>query len=171
MGNPQTSIVRLRVTTGPPAIIRRVIAIVVDTVQRQAWRASSHIGIERREVVLPPRTDTNTSASIVLIGGVFRVLASTAHETPTVVLRRIGQTMFRWAAFGAQASTRSCVTAPKIHLENDGHSPTGAAAMPASCGDRAVVFQSQDNQSAKALARQIKRLFHMTSITYTGGIA
>ena len=79
---------------GPAAILGRVVAIVIDAVNRIAlvgpW---SHIFVKGGKVVLPSRTNFNPSPAVISILAVVGVIAPRLDVTPMVVLRSKAQSV------------------------------------------------------------------------------
>lgn len=79
----------LLLISGPSTIIRRVMAIVVDTVDRVfVGRPFTHILKERLKAANPSVTDHNTSRAVVFKSWVVGVTASFFHTSPSVVFNR-----------------------------------------------------------------------------------
>lgn len=68
----------------PPAIFRRVRRIVIDAIQRLAWRRLSHIS-DKVRVIMPPITNDNTSGAIIFILRKIFVIASLFHAAPDFI--------------------------------------------------------------------------------------
>jgi len=73
---------------GPSAVARRVVAVVVDTLNGQPSRTLAHIRQESREVVSPFFTHRDPAATVVLERGTAVVKASVFGGGPALVLAR-----------------------------------------------------------------------------------
>lgn len=81
-----TSISALRHGIGPSAVIRLVVAVWVNAVERQAVRANAHVA-EKRGKGVPLVTNADSSPAITLITIGLRILATCSHAQPCVVGR------------------------------------------------------------------------------------
>lgn len=85
----------LFVWRGPSTVLRRIRAIVVDTINRVTCRRfRSHIREEVSEGRTPPFTDDNTSAAISVKSLVAWVFATLDHVHPRVVFRCVRSSVF-----------------------------------------------------------------------------
>lgn len=76
---------------GPLAILGGIRPVCVDAIDRvMARRCRSHVLKERVEIG-PARTHPNASAAVIGIRGIPRVLASSPHALPNLVLARVRQ--------------------------------------------------------------------------------
>lgn len=162
--NSWSLVVVLFNTRCPSAVLRLVVPIVVDTVDRVlVVRSSPHVFEEVFVGSLPAFTDTDPTRAVVLEELVFRVRATRQHVRPGAVLRRL----FAVGAFTVPerqhctdcAPTLSSVTATRgacsVSQERSSQQPFSAAVaataplrLAACCG--ATAFYSQP--SAKTLA-------------------
>lgn len=73
----------------PPAIVRRVRAVVVDAVELvlRCW-AWPHVGKECGEIIAPTLTHGNATSAPIWVSAVRRVVAASAHVAPRLVFRR-----------------------------------------------------------------------------------
>jgi hypothetical protein len=84
----------------PAAVLRRVVAVIVHSVDRVLHgRASSHVGQERREVSLPARADGNSTSAVAVVAGRLRIRASVQHRAPRSVLGTCALWVALMAAF------------------------------------------------------------------------
>lgn len=72
-------VVVLSNSASPPAVIGRVVAVVVDTIQGGAGRTGAHVSHEVVKRVQPAVTDLDTLRSVVLEGGMLVVVAAGLH--------------------------------------------------------------------------------------------
>lgn len=70
----------------PPAVVRHVMSIIIDTIKRQALRAWSHIDQKVLEATQPAFTDSDTATAVVLELVVIRIQAPAFHRCPRAVL-------------------------------------------------------------------------------------
>jgi hypothetical protein len=123
-------IVLLNAPRHPPAVLWRVRAIIVDTVDAVLeCRAWTHVGIEGAEVMRPSLAHDNASAAVVFplrrVGG--RILASLFHAPPDAVLGRLRSVMRP-----ACASATDDVSASKICSFFHHHNAAVTATSPVS---------------------------------------
>jgi hypothetical protein len=89
VGKPRID--RLLLWCCPPAVLRRVVAVIVDAVNAASVWALSHVGEKRSEGVVPSVAHTYSPSSILEEGRVVLVFASVAHCRPHPVKRVVGQ--------------------------------------------------------------------------------
>ena len=131
----------LLVACGPAAVVRFVVAVIVDAIQRVAWGWTlTHVSEERR-VVHPPATHGDASASVVGVVAVFRVQASAFHPIPDSSLLRHRSTLG--------------VTVPEVPSRCDVWTETTATL----CHSRAEVRPTNDGILPAIAAAQPRRLF------------
>lgn len=73
----------------PPAVLWRVVAVVIDAIQSRIWRWVTHVGVKVLENI-PSFTYRNSTGAIEPISVVFCVLAPLTHLPPYVMDRRSG---------------------------------------------------------------------------------
>lgn len=109
-------------SSGPTAISRFVIAIVVDAVNRLANGALAHIGKKILELI-PSFTNTNSSAPIVFVLRNMFVSAPGTHTCPTSVSRSFSRDTMavpdRCSVSFYQASTRLGCSTTNIGIQNN----------------------------------------------------
>lgn len=169
--NSWSLVVVLFNTCCPSAVLRLVVPVVVDAVDRvRVARSSPHVFEEAFVGSLPAFTDTDPTRAVVLEELVFRVRATRQHVRPGTVLRRL----FAVGAFTVSerqhctdctptltpvAATRGACSVSQErssqHLFNPTVTATAPLCLAACCG--AVAFHSQP--SAKTLAQNV-RWFH-----------
>lgn len=125
-----STVVQLNIWRGPSAILRLVIAIVVDTIKRMSVRWSqSHVGQKVFEGTAPPFAHSDASSSVAPIGWPVRVFATRAHVRPCDVFSCIRfsmrPTQFDYRA-SALASARRCFAVAKV-APSGGRSATAFA--------------------------------------------
>lgn len=87
LGKLWTRIHSLLVACRPANIARLVVAVVVDSIQRQAHRRTrADVCIERFETLAPALADLNAAAAIVFVFLHFGVVATLEHVPPDGVL-------------------------------------------------------------------------------------
>ncbi len=84
--NSTVSLLLLAAT--PFAILRRVIAVVVDSVQRVSIWARPHVSNEIGKTVLPSIANSNSSAAVITPLRIIRLSAAIQHPLPNIVKRR-----------------------------------------------------------------------------------
>lgn len=84
-----TSVPALFGSSGPPAVIWRVITVIINAVDRVLrCRALTHVGKEILETRSPSSTYRNAAATVICKGPVRTVLATVDHVAPAHVERR-----------------------------------------------------------------------------------
>lgn len=79
---------------GPPAILRFVVSVVVDSVEAMRWcRSLSHVSKEVFKAVLPAVADGNSSTAVPSKACVLLVRAPLSHHLPDIELRSAGSTV------------------------------------------------------------------------------
>ena len=68
----------------PAAVLRRVVAVVVDAIQFLSLWAMPHIGIEVIEL-LPYGADLNPAPAIIRVLGILWITASLRHRPPSAI--------------------------------------------------------------------------------------
>jgi len=94
---------------GPSAIVRRVVSVVIDPIQRCVFWPIAHIGMERREVK-PTITHTNTTSAPTNKLAVFGIVTTLYHRFPARVFTAFAHAVRSIDALGAfwlEATTRA----------------------------------------------------------------
>ena len=128
---------------GPSAVVRRVVAIVVDAVKTVqiaaatviggvAW-LGSNVGIERGERSHPPIADHNSTPAVVFPCRIIRISAFLFNAEPDRVFGRISESMRTLQRSGSLASQTAA--APRAfrrqhNRRNRGKSPAVTATTP-----------------------------------------
>lgn len=108
----------------PSAIARFVIAIVVDSLNRQLTWSTPHVSEERSEAVAPAIADLNSARSIVTKLRAFRVVAALNHRVPHMIFNSRTQSMLEpWLS----APARPRHTDPQVADKDFAFVTTGAA--------------------------------------------
>jgi hypothetical protein len=105
--------------SGPSAVLRFVVAVVVDTIYGMfAGGFRPHIGIKRREIIQPALADRNASPSVEMEFRIARIEASALHLSPSGIfwraLRLAMRSVHRSYLVAHQASTTLSITARQI---------------------------------------------------------
>jgi hypothetical protein len=136
-----TPVASLLTVGRPTAVFRRVVAVVVDAVDRersapseaaQTFRPRSHVGEEVLER-LPPRAHPDPAPAVVSVRVVSRVLATPPHVEPHAVFGRVRRSVPESASaarFVAKAPARLSATIGQVLRENRTHVPAVALAPP-----------------------------------------
>lgn len=154
----------------PSAIIRRVVAVIVDSVDRVVWRRlTAHISQKRREAISPLFAHRNASSTI---ARVFPV-ASGFNATPAVVLGGVMPLTCASAAvrlrrdasaFLLKASTALCVSGVQIRAKYNLGVAAVASALPfMHAAMRRVV--AGHNKTIESLAGQVNQCRHAVDFT------
>ncbi len=96
------SIAVLGLRRGPHAIIFRIMAVVVDALQRRAARSFSHIFKKRFDALAPALTDLDASAAIRVESASRWVFAPLFHQVPNVVFASAAQAMLQILSFHSE---------------------------------------------------------------------
>lgn len=114
----------------PNHIARLVIAIVVHALKAPSILSMTHIG-EKRLKGLPPITDFNRSAAVILKGLALRVFASLSHAAPRfkdASVRHSVSKVSEGSYLTVQAAARARMTTVQVSVGND---RLGSAMAPA----------------------------------------
>lgn len=151
----------------PSAIPRFVVAARVDTVNRQSWRARTHVLQERRETIQPSLMNRHAFGAVETVIARTRRVAPRFHAAPdrvfaSVVFVRDDGAVLRVASapvgtLHAAATVR--VAAQQILSVLDDPDATGASAQPVR--PRAWrISSAQNGQFAERHAGQVFRCSH-----------
>jgi hypothetical protein len=77
-----TAVSRLFLRGRPPTIVRLIVSIIVDTLDRHALRRFSHVFQEGREVSPPALTNADTAPAVTSVCLAGRRVASVVHRVP-----------------------------------------------------------------------------------------
>ena len=132
-----TRVIALHVTTSPSAILRRIGAIHVNTVQRVSLRARPHVGQELRKRILPRVNHIDAATAVIRIVVVVGAIAAQLRRTPRHILWRI-RSIRRRAVRGesvrgrlsGQASATHGLAASEVARRHFLLNATSAAAYP-----------------------------------------
>jgi hypothetical protein len=99
----------------PTSVFGSVIAVYVDTVEFITERLLTFIGEEVLKGI-PTGADANTSASVVPVAGVTRIVAPAAHVEPSAIsrVRLHALAVFKRVFLMAKASAAFCMTATEV---------------------------------------------------------
>lgn len=139
---------------GPAAVIRLVVAVVVDAVKRvgASW-ACSHVSIEVGETVPPALANNDAAPAIAGVIGRVGVVATLDHGGPRAVLACFGFAMRgigRGCHFTIETPATACVTARQIACQNN----RGVAAI-TTAPPRAATQIGDSNQATEALVGNV----------------
>jgi hypothetical protein len=150
----------------PSAVVRLVVTVVVDAVERVAGRAFTHISEERLEAV-PARADGDATSAPLRVACMVRITASVAHIRPRAIGGRLDSSgdvtvarscadTTRSGCLAPEASARARLPIPQLHADHDAPSATVAAAEPR-CSARATTGARPDehHEATEALARYV----------------
>lgn len=139
---------------GPAAIVGRVWAVVVFTIDRMAGRRpQAHIRGEVLEALEPAGADADSATSILWIVLIAGVVASTLNSLPRIVLRRVAHAVRarrRDHAFYPEAAARQDFLSEMV-LPNLRHSPAVTSADPHSMFRRWPRGLAYHHQPAESL--------------------
>ncbi len=82
---PRNALISLLFFAGRPlAIVRIVITIVVNTIEKHSWRSRRHIGL-KEGIASPTLADLNPSSAIVFPLAKLRICATLSHINPDMI--------------------------------------------------------------------------------------
>ena len=159
-----TIIVALLLTCGPTAILLTVRPIIVLALQRQPWWSRPHINVEIFKTISPAITDRDAPAAVMNKNRMFRVITSTIHTIPNVIVRRSSHAMRTTTitnAFSLKTSARLCAASSQRPLT---YGCAAAAVAPAQPIPRPICAWSIDflyyNQTTESLCGQVEFVAH-----------
>lgn len=156
----------LLATSGPAAVFRTVIFIIVEAIQRIVEGGSwPHILQEVFEAMKPAATDTNTPASPTMEKDVFGIITPPFHSLPGAIFRRSRHavsTSVAWPSF-SRAPTSPGASRPEIGSPDEENASTIALTFPKD--HRGLTYRTalpigQYSQFPKALSRYVNELRH-----------
>ena len=154
----------LFVPSSPPAILRRVTAVIVAAVERLVFRSRAHVSVEVFKTFQPTLAHRNAATSIVGIVLSVSVVASLFHTRPDVVFGRVSATMFPASIseiFTLPTTARRRVSVVQfIHLDNAGRAaiaPANPSPSPVFAGAPFTLARGflDNQQAAEPLASQV----------------
>jgi hypothetical protein len=156
-----TLISALRLLIGPAAIIRRVAAIIVDSVQRQTFWAWAHIAVERSRIIHPLIAHRNTATAVRWICSRFLIRTAMFRRAPCSILlfwndpRLSISSCKRSRAFTLKTATALSRAVYQHAGSNRDGRPAFTATNPAAITALFFFGKSDYCQAAKSLAGQI----------------
>lgn len=161
-------IVRLHLWRCPAAVVRLVVAPVVDAIQRHALRPLAHVCKERLERH-PLITHADSPPAIPRVTRIDGVQAALLHGSPRLVSRRVGHPVDEMGLITAFLARHAMSPATRGQLGLHRYDLTTAvtAAIPRAL--RAAVRQPQDNKATKVLAFEVFPLHKRQCTTFTRG--
>jgi hypothetical protein len=158
---------RLLGGSGPSAIRRFVVAVVVDAIQRVSlgWSAS-HIGKERFKGIAPTVTDRNAAPAVSFVVIMFRVVTAGLHALPDFVFGG-GLSHGRLAVLLVRASLAVLPSSAAARLDTSGPQkarPRRSLAPAVASAEPLISDALNNRESSESLSRQIKG-FHTMSLT------
>lgn len=162
---------RLNAGQVPLAIIRFVISIIIDSIDRMNFRWSqSHVSKKGIKTVAPLVAYRDAASAISIIFGIVRIVATKLHLRPRLIFRRPSHSVFGWDTiftdlFGGRLLGKTTTTErafPDVCSGNDGVVSTIATAIPHRVSVARIWRHLGDYcQAAKFLSLQVK--FHAVS--------
>lgn len=86
------SVTALLLACRPSAIFWRVAFFIVNSVNRGALRPCTHISEKEKEVI-PASADINSSAAVIWVMFIIRIIAPRPHHTPRVMLSSFAESV------------------------------------------------------------------------------
>lgn len=150
----------------PSTVVRFVISVIVDTVNRGANRLSAHIRQEVFERLSPTYTNRNTAPAIALPVFMLSICASLNHRRPSSVFWR-GVTRERMAVLQS-SPTAAAARVPALQIISLSNRFVAAIAktIPASLFT-ALARWRDDHKQAETLTCEIESRWHMSDYTTT----
>ena len=154
---------------GPSAIARFVVAVIIDTINRHAFRHTHHVGNKILDPV-PTLANDYSSAPIIFIGRMFWVVAAMNHANPAFIhfgARQVvrnflpvkGARML-FCQLGVQASARFCAATFKSADIYGFLIAAIAKAVPSSAAAAMVRRAADNDKPPKPLSDAINELWH-----------
>lgn len=148
-----TAVAILFLSRGPSAVIRAIIAIVVDAVQGLSLWPISHIFVKGSERLSPSVAYANPSSSIVRVCSVVWIAAATDHLAPNAIFGRISHSM-RCKSLAChisrQAPATFSISTAQVGGHYDNHVSALASTEPTS---NAFVFRARKRLLYEAIER------------------
>jgi hypothetical protein len=154
-----SSVLRLLTFRRPVAVVRFVIAAVVDPINRMfRRRPMAHVG-EEIGVIAPTFANRNASGAVVFIAGAFGIIAPLANGNPSLPFwRSVTFSVKRpfTERFATKAPARSGAAHSQIMTESEVARPALAAAKPF-----LILEKRNGGQAAETLARDVEEARHV----------
>lgn len=139
----------------PLHIARLVSLLIVDPVERMAFRSQANVIVKRLKRILPFLTHCYSPSSVVFVGRVSRIAASAFSMTPRPILRTVQHAVLQARLFGVATATSG----------NSGDKLTGTCNLVLSAvaqtGPECITFpvfesfERYSDESSKSLSRVI----------------
>ncbi len=165
----------------PPYVVRSVVAICVDPINRVLWRwtmsnISEKVFERSAHLRVPPSTDRDASPAIIPESDVLLVVATLQHRMVRVELWAIGLPMRSVAAIAdpvtvadgssrqvlpLPASTRTRIAVDQVPLRANNRVPAVTLAYPQRCVTGCTsVMNANRNESSESSARDVRARLH-----------
>lgn len=144
----------LLLPSGPPAIRRPIVPVIVDPVQCVSTRPRAHVCEECGEALAPSLTYSDAAAAVVLEGVMVGVVATRFHGQPALMCRRAGPAMGRSVAPFPTTATNDAPTA-QPRGRRGCRVTAVAAALPLTGALTVRRNRLQGHQAAKSLAADV----------------
>jgi hypothetical protein len=164
---------------GPSAILRRVIAVVVDAIQRSACWALAHVQQEVLERVEPSVANADAPASVVSVLWARLQVAANLHARPRTVRFGVAPNsampMRRVRCLGAikgEASAALSLSVLKVLRRNDLFCPAIAATQPVRASIRGRLRSRYYKKAPTTLMADVNRatLFGVSHVSYCNAV-
>jgi len=171
---------RLLCARRPSAVLRRVVTVRINAIDRSACeRSRTHVAEKRLKVIAPLWADADAAATVVAVVGPPHAVTATSHVHPRCVLgrslsglRRAMDCRPRTQGFDVQAAATADSAGPKRPRINSSRVAAVAATLP-------VWFRSlflgafYDSEATESVSSQIDQFRHANSIqpmAHSGGV-
>lgn len=135
----RSAVIRLFFWSGPLAVARLVVPIIVDALYRVTpYGLATHVG-KKILVFIPSLTNANSTTAVVLVGWVRRSEAPSTHLDPRDVFSSLAVPRFEMSSgtvskgggeFSVQATTTESIARSQCVTWNYSKRPAGATAKP-----------------------------------------
>ena len=140
---------------GPSAVLWRIGAIVINSVQGATREPRSHVSQECLEAIFPTGADGNSTATVSGIAAMVRIQAPLPHPTPRFVLWRpvhsMGATQAAGDRLGAETATTSRAASSQVGASGIGKLPAVATTSPF----LVAILVVDHDESAESLAGNV----------------
>ena len=160
---PARAVLHLDCERRPAAVLRPVISIGIDPVERESSRTRSHITQEGRERRQPFRADRNAAASIAIVSVIRGIQAASLHRAPCAILpsrRRAVSRAYIADDLALKASATTARAVSKMWAVYNGLPPAIAPTVPERLPMPGANYSSKYNPTGEAATGEILKGRH-----------
>lgn len=156
-GPPQSATIGcLLFGCGPTAIIRFVIAIIVDSIERVLRaRSLTHVRVKRAEVVLPAFAYRDAAPTIIGVSRVSDLRTAASHIAPSVPFGRLAEAVRQMVLLAHFRAASALLPSSASQFGLKGCVAVAAIAHDVPRPLRSAMSQRENEQVPKSLADQI----------------